>query len=149
MSSVSWKQWSCQMKNTRFTKWRFVVVGSRALAIARLGDLSLILLKVKCPVVAVEEGSRSTRPLPARARPPIMSSKSLPAVLEADTEDSILPERLTRRIALMNVRPRIEEVAETSHCLCLTMRNISVRSSIKFLSGVWMGGWGNWSITST
>jgi len=56
--------------------------------------------------------SRLTRPLPTRARLLIASSKSSPVTPEVDTEDTILPERLMGRIALMNARPRIKEVAE-------------------------------------
>jgi len=99
-------------KNTNFVKLRFIAVGSRALAIARLEDLSLILFKVKCPVAAVEEGSRPTRPLPTRVRLPIVSCESLPDAPEVVTEDITLLERLTGRIALMNARLRIKEVTE-------------------------------------
>ena len=104
-------------KNTRFIKQRFVVVGLRALVIAGLEELSPILLKVECLVVAVEEEPRPMRSLPARARSLIVSSENLPAIPEVDTEDTILPERLMGRIVLMNACPRIEEVAEAMNLL--------------------------------
>jgi len=50
--------------------------------------------------------------LTTRARLSIASSKNLLATPEVDMEDSTLPERLIGRIALMNARLRIEEVAE-------------------------------------
>jgi len=71
---ISWR-WS-KKRNTSSAKKRFVVVSSRALGTARLEDLSLTLLKVKCPVVAVEE--RLMIPLPSRARRLIASRTLLP-----------------------------------------------------------------------
>ena len=131
------------MKNTRFAKQRFIIVGSRVLAIARLEDLSLILLKVECPVVAVEEGSRPMRPLPARVRSLIASFESLPVIPKVDMEDTALPERLTGRIALMNARPRIEEVAEAMNlslslpddeeCLRKVFEQVPLRSMDRWL----------------
>jgi len=76
-SSAFWRR--LPRKNTRFAKQRFVAVGSRELVTVRLEDLSLIPLKVECPVVAVEEESRPMRLLPSRVRPSIVSSANLPS----------------------------------------------------------------------
>jgi len=128
------------MKNTRF-----VIAGIPSWDIARPRGLSLIL-KLECPVVT-EEGSRLMRLLPSRARPSIASCKNLPTVPKVDTEDTTLPERLTGRIVLMNVRPRIEEVAEEMNlslslpdnvdCLCKVMDSVPLRS---------MEGWLGWLV---
>jgi len=100
MREISWlKEW----RSTRFVKRRFVIDGIPSLDIKRLEGLSLIK-QLESPVVAADS------PLLRRANSSFAGSL---VVLEEGTESTTLLERpMTGRIALMNVRPRIEEVAE-------------------------------------
>jgi len=99
-NEISWlKGW----RSTRFVKRRFVVVGIPSLGIEGLEGLSLIK-QLKSPVVAVDV------PL---LRSPSSNFIDSPVALEEGMESTTLLGRLmTGRIALMNARLRIEEVAE-------------------------------------
>jgi len=95
--------WLEGWRNTRFVERRFVVVGIPNSVIEGLEELNLIK-QLESPVVVAISPS---------LRRPISSFAGSLVALEEGTESTILPERpMMGRIALMNARPRIEEVAE-------------------------------------
>jgi len=95
--------WLKGLKSIRFVERRFVVVGIPSSDIEGLEGLSLTE-QLENPVVAAD--------IPLSRRPSSSFAGSLVA-LEEDTEGTTLLGRpMMGRIALMNARPRIEEVAE-------------------------------------
>jgi len=90
-------------RSTRFVKRRFVVVGIPSLDIEGLEGLSLIK-QLKNPVVAADT--------PLSRRLSLSFAGSLVVLKEGMESTTLLERPMTGRIALMNARSRIEEVAE-------------------------------------